>query len=176
MCARLIPFPELYRPGRNSFPADFFARVRRAACALPVLIAAWVGHPAAGLADADPEGRTREPIYRPMRPANTAEFLTRCKEDSLYCEEQFTSYVQRYLAVRVEEFARLEEYRKMRENLRDKQAFDGICLPRERILTDDFPTEMSRKFRSWAEKNKQVHAERPPVGIKAAMQAIYPCP
>lgn len=175
MCVRLIPFPELHRPGRESAPANFLRPQRRTDVVALALGLALLAAPASVMADADTENRPREPIYRPTRPNTTAEFLTRCKEDSLYCEEQFAAYVQRYLAVRVEEFARREEYRKMRENLRDPQAFDGICLPRERILTDDFPVEMSRKFRAWAEKNKQVHAERPPVGIKAAMQAIYPC-
>jgi hypothetical protein len=127
------------------------------------------------MADADTEKPEREPIYRPTRPANTEEFLTRCKEDSLYCEEQFTLYVQRYASVRVEELARREEYRKLRENLRDPAAFDGICLPRDRLFTDALPPEMARGFRRWAEKHPETHRERAPVGVKAAMRALYPC-
>jgi hypothetical protein len=131
---------------------------------------------APALADAGTDERQREPVFDTSRPANTGQFLSRCKQDSIYCEEQFTSYIQRYLAVRVAEFANRPEYQKMRQNLRDPQAFDGICLPRDKILGEDFPAEMSKKFRAWAEKNKQLHAERVPVGVKAAMQSLYPCP
>ena len=47
--------------------------------------------------------------------------------------------------------------------------------PPEALRAGALPAEMSRKFRAWAEKNKQMHAERVPIGIKAAMRAIYPC-
>ena len=175
MCDCLIPFPELHRPGCLCIPVVSFVGRTRAWAALLGLVALLAEPLQPAWADAGTERAAPEPIYRPIRPQNTGEFLVRCKEDSLYCEEQFSSYVQRYLAVRVEEFAKQEEYRKMRENLRDPQAFDGICLPREKVLGNDFPVEISRKFRAWAEKHKEAHAQRVPVGVKAAMQAIYPC-
>ena len=127
-------------------------------------------------ADADVDKLRREPIYHPMRPGNTGEFLAMCKEDSLYCEEQFLSYIQRYAAVRIPELAKQEEYKRMRDNLRDPHAFDGICLPREGLLGEDRPPEIARAFRGWAEKHPELMAERVPVGVKAAMQALYPCP
>ncbi len=127
-------------------------------------------------ADADIERPQREPMFRPMRPANTEEFLARCKEDTFYCEEQFALYIQRYAAVRVEELAQRDEYRKLRENLRDPAAFDGICLPRDRLFSESLPAEMARGFTRWAERNRGTYRERPPVGVKAAMRALYPCP
>ncbi len=117
-----------------------------------------------------------KPTYDDRRPVNTGEFLKRCKLEPFYCDEQFNAYIQRYAAVRVEELARQEPYQKLRERLRDPNAFDGICLPRERLLRDDFMTEISRRFRGWTEAHTEMHAERIPVGVKAAMQALYPCP
>ncbi len=176
---RLIPFPIFDWPGPSKAPADFFARSAALLRVLrTVLLAAGlalVGGIGTCRADAETEHSTREPIYRPTRPANTKEFLERCKEDSLYCDEQFALYVQRYAAVRIEELARQEEYRKMRENLRDPTAFDGICLPRDRLFSDGLPPEIARNFRRWADKHPETYGARVPVGIKAAMQALYPC-
>jgi len=161
----LIPFPIDIRPGRPSgIPAILFL-----ALALSCVAAGSVR------ADAD-EKPLREPMYHPMRPTNTGEFLAMCKEDSLYCEEQFTSYIQRYAAVRVAELAQQEEFRRMRENLRDPHAFDRICLPRDKLFGEDLPVAMARAFRRWAEKHPELKGERVPVGVKAAMQALYPCP
>lgn len=117
-----------------------------------------------------------KPAYDNRRPANTGEFLKRCKLEPLYCDEQFAAYIQRYAAVRVEDLAKQDAYRQLRERLRDPNAFDGICLPRDRLLMDDFMTEISRRFRGWAEAHVERHAERIPAGVKAAMQALYPCP
>lgn len=166
----LIPFPILRWPGPSKAPADFFAAGRA------LVFAAILSWPAAVLADAERERPERELLYRPTRPANTEEFLARCKEDSLYCEDQFTMYIQRYAAVKVDELAKQEEYRKLRENLRDPNAFDGICLPRDRLFGEALPVEMARGFIRWADRNRATHRERAPVGVKAAMQALYPCP
>jgi len=171
---RFIPFPIFRWPGPSKTPADFFRRRRTLGALLLAAIATWTAAPC--LADAERDRPEREQIYRPTRPANTEEFLTRCKEDSLYCEDQFTLYIQRYAAVKIEELAQQEEYRKLRENLRDPNAFDGICLPRDRLFTESLPVEMARGFRGWAEKNRQTYRERAPVGVKAAMRALYPCP
>ena len=81
---------------------------------------------------------------------------------------------ERY-AAKLRELAEKEEYKKLRANLRDPEAFDGICLPRERLFTETMPVEMARGFRAWAEKHKETWRLRPPPGIKAAMQALYPC-
>lgn len=129
-----------------------------------------------GGANADEFGARNEHTYVPKRPANTGEFLKRCREEALYCDEQFSAYIQRYAAVRVEELAQRPEYRLLRQNLRDLSAFDGICLPRERLLNDGFPAEIGRGFRGWADRHPEMHGERVPIGVKAAMQALYPCP
>jgi hypothetical protein len=163
-------------PGPSKAPADLFVPLRTLAAALFLGVATTALGAGPCRADADIERPEREPIYRPMRPANTEEFLARCKEDSLYCEEQFALYIQRYAAVRVEELAQQEQYRKLRENLRDPAAFDGICLPRDRLFTESLPVEMACGFTRWAEKNRATYRERPPVGVKAAMRALYPCP
>jgi hypothetical protein len=171
---RLIPFPIFEWPGPSKAPADFFRR-RGLVAACVIGVFTWSLAWPCG-ADADIERPQREPMFRPMRPANTEEFLARCKEDSLYCEEQFALYIQRYAAVRVEELAQRDEHRKLRENLRDPAAFDGICLPRDRLFSESLPAEMARGFTRWAERNRATYRERPPVGVKAAMRALYPCP
>lgn len=156
---RLIPFLRTSWPGRSVAPAVFF-------------VLASAATPALGDSH-QMDSRPGEGI--PYRPTNTGEFLKFCKQDALYCEDQFAAYAQRYAAVRVEELAQQESYRQLRERLRDPNAFDGICLPRERLLTNDFPQELVRGFRRWAEQHRESHAERVPVGVKAAMQALYPC-
>jgi hypothetical protein len=163
---RLIPFPVFDWPGRASVPATFFALTLAASLLVT------------GELRADNnEDLLRNPhTYVPARPKNTGEFLKRCRDEALYCDDQFTAYIQRYAAVRVEEMAQKPEYRLLRQNLRDQGAFDGICLPRERLFSDEFLTEIQRGFRRWADRHPEVHGERVPVGIKAALQALYPCP
>ena len=162
----LIPFPVFDWPGRASTPAAFFWLALSAALLAP------------GTARADNnEDLLRNPhTYVPTRPGTTGEFLKRCRDEALYCDDQFAAYIQRYAAVRVEEMAQRPEYRILRQNLRDPAAFDGICLPRERLFTDDFLNEIQRGFRRWADQNPKMHGERVPIGVKAAMQALYPCP
>ncbi|MBL8707184.1 MAG: hypothetical protein JNM30_20185 [Rhodospirillales bacterium] len=126
-------------------------------------------------ADAETEGRAKEPIYRPTRPADFADFLTRCREDSLYCEDQFTLYIQRYAAVKIPELADRPEYKKLREGLRDPEAFDGICLPREQLFSEKLPVDMARGLIQWGEQHKDALKDRPPPAIKRAMQTLYPC-
>lgn len=162
--ARLIPFPIFDWPGLARVPATFF-----------LAIAMLLGNAQGTRADADSEGRAKEPIYRPTRPADFADFLTRCKEDSLYCEDQFTLYIQRYAAVKVPELAQQPEYKKLREALRDPEAFDGVCLPREQLFSEALPVQMARGLIQWGDQHKDAHALRPPPGIKRAMQALYPC-
>lgn len=159
---RLIPFL-FYWPGRGCVPAVFFAAL---------LVLAW---PGLLRAENDDDPFRKPYAYAPTRPANTGEFYKRCRDEALYCDDQFTAYIQRYAAVRVAELAQRPEYRLLRQNLRDPNAFDGICLPREQLFSDDFLKEIQRGFRRWAEKNPDMHKERVPVGIKAAMQALYPC-
>lgn len=161
---RLIPFLLLW-PGRVCVPAAFFLAAGLLFFALPSAL----------FADNDDDPLRKPPAYPTARPANTGEFYKRCRDEALYCDDQFTAYIQRYAAVRVEELAQKPEYRLLRQNLRDPNAFDGICLPRERLFSDDFLKEIQRGFRRWAEKNPDMHKERVPVGIKAAMQALYPC-
>lgn len=163
---RLIPFPIFDWPGRNRVPAAFFA----------VMFGLVALAPAALYAEGHDDPQRNPHTYVPTRPADTGDFLKRCRDEALYCDEQFSAYIQRYAAVRVEEMAQRPEYRLLRQNLRDPNAFDGICLPRERLLSDDFLKEIQRSFRRWAEKNPDLHKERVPVGVKAAMRALYPCP
>ncbi len=162
--ARLIPFPIFDWPGLERVPAAFFLGA--------ALLLATVGHV---YADADTEGRAKEPIYRPTRPADFADFLTRCKEDSLYCEDQFTLYIQRYAAVKIPELADRPEYKQLRENLRDPEAFDGICLPRDQLFSEKLPVEMARGLIKWGEQHKDALKDRPPPAIKRALQTLYPC-
>ena len=163
---RLIPFLSFERSELNSPSAVFLL-------AAMVLGQLWLA--SAGARAEDFQLDTK-PTYDDRRPVNTGEFLKRCRLEPLYCDDQFAAYIQRYAAVRVEELARQEPYRQLRERLRDPNAFEGICLPRERLLTDDFMTELSRRFRGWAEAHVERHAERIPIGVKAAMQTLYPCP
>ncbi|MGQ0678021.1 MAG: hypothetical protein ACT4N4_18315 [Rhodospirillales bacterium] len=163
--SRLIPFPVFDRPGRACVPAAFFALALAAALLIP----------AAARAEADDDHFRKAPAHAPARPANTGEFLKRCRDEALYCDEQFAAYIQRYAAVWVDELAQRPEYRLLRRNLSDPGAFDGICLPRERLLSDDFLVEIQRGFRRWAEQHPERHGERVPAGVKAAMQALYPC-
>jgi hypothetical protein len=163
---RLIPFPAFCWPGRPCVPAAFFA-------AAAVLCLAFAS-PAR--ANDNIDGVNNPHAYAPSRPANTGEFYKRCRDEALYCDEQFSAYIQRYAAVRLDEFAQRPEYRLLRQNLRDAaSAFDGVCLPREGLFGDDFLKEIQRKFRRWAEAHPEQHKERVPAGVKAAMQSLYPC-
>jgi hypothetical protein len=162
--ARLIPFPIFDWPGLERVPAAFF-----------LTLALLLGMPGAARADAETEGRAKEPVYRPTRPADFADFLTRCREDSLYCEDQFTLYIQRYAAVKVPELAERPEYKKLREALRDPEAFDGVCLPREELFSEALPVAMARGLIQWGEQHKDALKDRPPPAIKRAMQTLYPC-
>jgi len=141
--ARLIPFPIFDWPGLARVPATFF-----------LTLAMLLGNAQGVRADADSEGRAKEPIY---------------------CEDQFTLYIQRYAAVKVPELADRPEYKKLREALRDPEAFDGICLPREQLFSEALPVTMARSLIQWGDQHKDAHTLRPPPGIKRAMQALYPC-
>lgn len=162
--ARLIPFPIFDWPGLERVPAAFF-----------LALAMLLGTMGQARADAETEGRAKEPIYRPTRPADFADFLTRCREDSLYCEDQFTLYIQRYAAVKIPELADRPEYKQLRENLRDPEAFDGICLPRDQLFSEKLPVDMARGLIKWGEQHKDALKDRPPPAIKRALQALYPC-
>ena len=162
---RLIPFLRDDRPGHVLVSAAFFAAGLGAAVLAPFV----------SYADDNRDVLPNSLSYNSARPSNTGEFYKRCRDEALYCDEQFTAYIQRYGAVRVEEMAQRPEYRLLRQNLRDPTAFDGICLPRENLFSDDFMKDIQRGFRRWAEKNPDMHKERVPVGVKAALQELYPC-
>ena len=133
---------------------------RSMAWALAVL--AWLVGSSAGPAGA----QTRK---------STADMVEQCRTDALYCQETFASYSRLYALTRLPELSHLKANRALAAKLNKRGDFHGICLPRDRLWTEEFPDQLAEDFLRWYEANPDSAGQRAPASIKQAMQAIYPC-
>ncbi len=110
------------------------------------------------------------------KPKSAAELIDRCRNDPVYCDETFADYLAMYAIATMPELANMPGNRDVVRTLRRTKAFYGVCLPPERVLTDDYLSgELAETFLKWAEENPDATATTPGKAVRTAMRAAYPC-
>ena len=107
---------------------------------------------------------------------STGDLLRICETDNIDCYDIFSARLLLYSILHIDEMRSQRTFRDVVETYKDSDIFDGVCLPRERLTTDDqFADELSKTFVRWARAHPESLDMKPAYAVREAWRAKWPC-